>query len=177
MRRGYNSRTMHKRLSIILTTLMLCLYSTISLAVTPQAASPTNINQNIVFCPATNSLKKDLQTKTWNAQQGQWKSYEISFVDAPAQFLGAQWAGANVGQITCIYRGKDRKTFPILLIYHTIAYAPFGGRWSPNLGGYANCKSEQQQDCPFRIRLQSNDEDINQQLEKMAPPSIDSSNS
>lgn len=168
---------MQKYLSSSLIILMLCLCSAISIAAT-QTPAVTTIAKNVVFCPTSNSLKKDPQTKTWSAQQGLWKSYEISFVDKVGQFLGAQWAGANVGQLTCIYQGNNKNTFPILLIYHTIVYAPSSGRWSPNLGGYANCKSELQQDCPFRTRLQSSNEDVNQQLDQMAPPpSIDSSNS
>lgn len=124
------------------------------------APSPTR------FCPPFGALSLDPVKLTWSTQDG-FKSYDMSFVTKITTFLGAQWNGANVGQITCIYSGEPKKTFPILLVYGTLALEPTEGKWSQNLGGIRNCKSRKQSDCPFTIRYQGKQPDLIQQLEQL----------
>lgn len=115
---------------------------------------------NLALCPPIKSLSKNDKTNTWSAEQGQWKSYELSFVDKIKNFVGAQWTGANVGQVTCVYRGASSSAFPILLVFHTLTYVPKDGKWSKDLGGYRNCKSLQRKECPFLIRIKSKSENV-----------------
>ena len=103
---------------------------------------------------------------TWKDKLG-FKSYNQSFANALKFFIGAQWTGANVGQITCIYKGDDENTFPVLLIYHTLALEPKGANWGSNMGGYRNCAAKQQKNCPFIIRLKPKQQDIYQEAEKL----------
>lgn len=132
----------------------------------PDTGVPPQPVQNIFYCPPVTALTKDPTSRTWSATNG-WKSYDLSFVDKITRFSGAQWRGTNVGQILCIYRGALDTDFPIILAYKILTYVPQGGKWSNNLGGYANCESPSQADCPFSIRLQQQQEDIYQQAEQL----------
>lgn len=128
--------------------------------------NPPKTVQNLFYCPAIGALKKDPESETWSADGG-WKSYDLSFVDKITEFSGAQWRGTNVGQIFCVYRGKVKTDFPILLAYNTLAYAPKNGRWSANLGGYQNCETADQKECPFSIRLKREEIDIYEQAAQL----------
>ena len=88
-------------------------------------------------CPPISAISKDPAKLTWSAQDG-FKSYEMSFIDQLTTFLGAQWNGVKVGQVTCVYSGKPKTAFPILLVYGTLAIEPTGGKWSKNLDGIRN---------------------------------------
>jgi hypothetical protein len=124
---------------------------------------------NVHYCPATSTLQKDPMTHTWSAPDG-WKSYDMSFTDKLTHFSGAQWRGTNVGQIFCVYRGEIATEFPVLLAYRVLTYEPQGGRWSVNLGGYHNCETPNQEECPFIIRLQQPTEDMYEQAGKLRHP-------
>jgi hypothetical protein len=132
----------------------------------PSAQPPAKTVQNLFFCPPISALKKDPETRLWYATVG-WKSYDLSFVDKITRFSGAQWRGTNVGQIFCVYRGEEETSFPVVLAYKILAYTPQGGQWSANLGGYANCETPSQNDCPFSIRVQAAPMDMYQQAEQL----------
>lgn len=133
----------------------------------PVSKSPENKpTQRVVLCPPITDLVKNPETRTWSAPHG-WKSYEMSFVDKITQFSGAQWRGTNVGQIFCVYRGELATSFPILLAYNVLAFAPQNGKWSENLGGYANCETPNTADCPFVIRIKQEEEDLYKQVEQL----------
>ncbi len=125
-----------------------------------------------LYCPAIKALKKNPKTRTWSASGG-WKSYDISFVQKIDAFIGVQWVGANVGQIICIYHGKVKTSFPILLVFHTLTMPPSGGKWSKDLGGYFNCISKQQSDCSFVVMQKPPKQNLTKELEeiKRKPPS------
>lgn len=122
--------------------------------------------KNIFFCPDAHLLKKDPKALTWSAPGG-WKSYEISFASNIKKFIGAQWNGARVGQITCVYQGLEASSFPVLLVFHTLTLEPNNGKWSKNLGGYRNCISTQQKDCPFQMQLKPKSGNIYQEAEEL----------
>ncbi len=122
--------------------------------------------KNLFYCPAINALNKDPETRTWSAEGG-WKSFDLSFVNNITRFSGAQWRGTNVGQIFCVYRGELNTDFPVVLAFKVLAYSPKAGKWSANLGGYQNCETDSQEDCPFSIRVQTESEDIYEQAEQL----------
>lgn len=158
---------MYKRPSILIGMLLI---GSTALADGDQPVTQTAPTvKNEFFCPAINALVKDPDTMTWSTAKG-WKSFDMSFVDKITRFSGAQWRGTNVGQIFCVYRGESETSFPILLAYSTLTYEPQGGKWSANLGGYQNCESPNQQDCPFSIRVKSEDIDLYQQAAKLKQP-------
>lgn len=136
--------------------------------------------KNLFFCPQIKHINKDPVTLTWNAAGG-WKSFDQSFAVKLKTFLGAQWSGARVGQIICLYQGANPSTFPVQLVFHTLTYSPQGGEWSKNLGGYKNCKSPTrgvtQTDCPFKMRLKPKRSNIIKEAESLKntpPPTIPS---
>jgi len=107
------------------------------------------------YCPALNELTFDASTRIWSAPNG-WKSYEQSFAKEIGQFLGAQWIGIEVGQVACIYAGKDEYTFPILLIHNKLIQTPKKGLWKKNANdGHYHCVTHQINQCPFYPLAQS----------------------
>ncbi|MCH9769982.1 MAG: T4SS-associated protein EirA [Gammaproteobacteria bacterium] len=133
----------------------------LSLSVGAYAASKpiTKPVKNLFYCPATTTLRANPKTHTWHVKKD-WKSYDISFVKHVKTFYGAQWNGANVGQIICVYHGENPNSFPIQLVFHTLVLDPNSGKWSKNLGGYKNCVSHKLKDCPFKLHLRPGNKNI-----------------
>ena len=123
-------------------------------------------NTSVFFCPDINAIKKTPEG-FWTAEQGRWKSYGISLITTLSTFLGAQWNGQTVGQLTCVYRGKPASSFPLLLIFHVLALEPSGHQWQKNQGGYRNCASHDPKECPFTIRLKPVEKDPYEEAEQL----------
>ncbi len=163
---------MRKQLITILLTIAAFLFCTNSCAANGDTSNGVVVK--IFFCPAISSIKKNLSERTWSAPGG-WKSYDMSFMTHITSFTGAQWNGATVGQITCVYQGIPKTAFPVLLVYHTLALEPSPGQWTKkiksvwgkNQGGYRNCFSKSQLNCPFKVRLKSQQDNIYQGLENL----------
>ena len=152
-------------------------------AATP-TASPT------LFCPHINQLQKNHTKGNWTAQtkEGLWKSYDMSFATNITEFVGAQWTGENIGQITCIYNSEQQftmqgqpavqSTFPVLLVYHALAFQPSGGKWKHVKQGVYNCYSAKQSvkrsDCPFKINIKPAAGNIFQEAESLKSDTDDS---
>lgn len=153
-----------------------------TLANTNNSVSTPNANtkpvpakiKNLFFCPNPSALQKNPADSTWTAEGG-WKSYTASMVTQVTQFLGAQWHGTEVGQITCVYQGKPALSFPILLIFHTLTKEPYPGKWnknidskwSKNLGGFRNCKANEPKNCPFKMQLKPKEANIYKEAEEL----------
>ncbi len=150
-----------------------------SLAPSVQAATatPTQTTKKvkaIFYCPAIKDIKKNPKILTWSADGGNYKSYDMSFATGLEKFMGAQWVGANVGQITCVYSAKPKMSFPVMLIFHTLTHQPSGGSWGKNLGGYLNCNSFKRKTCPFKMVLKPKAENIYKEAEKLKSNAPDS---
>ena len=113
------------------------------------APAPTSLTQ---YCPTPDQLVKDPTALTWSAPGG-WQSYQQSFSTAIGQFSGVQWAGIKVGQVICTYKGTEKDSFPIQLVYNKLVFEPSGNSWGQNMGGYINCPSSSVNDCPFQVQL------------------------
>lgn len=121
-----------------------------------QTAAPTsqylqNYKFEQQFCPLATELTKDADL-IWHGPN-HWKAYSQSFANEVGGFIGAQWTGVNVGKVFCIYKAKDKVTFPITLERNVIIPSPTGGLWGPNQAGRKNCHSTEVTDCPFLIEL------------------------
>lgn len=133
--------------------------------------------ENTSTCPAIEALQKNPVRGTWFAstKAGFWKSYEMSFATRILKFVGAQWQGENVGQLTCIYTSEQisdllgvkstQATLPIQLVYHSSAYVPSGGKWTHPRRGVRDCISHNQNKCFFRPILQQNTGNIFQEAQ------------
>lgn len=137
------------------------------------------------FCPHRSALQKDPVKGNWTAQTkaGSWKSYDMSFATNITRFVGAQWSGANVGQLTCIYHSQQRfkiqgkptiqPTLPVLLVFHTLTFQPTKGSWKHAARGIYNCYSTKQSDCPFKINIKPSVGNIYQEAESLKSNTTD----
>jgi hypothetical protein len=107
------------------------------------------------YCPEPNTLSKDNKTLDWIAPNN-WKSHDQSFVEQIAQFTGAHWNGAEIGQVTCSYNGIQKYDFPILLYNPQFVLSPRGAApWGKEINGVINCLSDKVTDCPFYVVKQT----------------------
>lgn len=139
------------------------------------------------ICPKISALKKNPNPaqSNWVAQtkEGGWKSYDMSFATTITQFLGAQWTGEEVGQVTCIYKSEQRfnldgtqtiqPTIPVLLVYDKFTFQPKQGKWHPlkkngqSVQGVFNCYSTSRHDCPFKPHMKPKTGDVLEQAESI----------
>lgn len=136
--------------------------------------------QPIIFtalCPHMSEITKDPQSGSWIAKTkaGSWRTYHSTFSTKLTQFIGAQWSGANVGQLFCVYASEQRymmngslqiqRTSPQLLAFKTLTYQPTGGQWKRASRGIYNCNSLVRHQCKFKARSKPPEGDILQQVE------------
>ncbi len=146
------------RLLISLTLFILCSSSL--------AATSTQLPAGTITCPSVQKLYKDRKNMNWEAHGG-WLSHQQSFADKVSRFLGAQWQGANVGSVYCLYQGDNRLTFMIHLQYNKLAFTPSGGKWQKKKHGYQNCISEKQSDCYFKPMTQQSNKNVYQVADQL----------
>lgn len=123
---------------------------------------------SVVTCPAADKLVQDPKTLKWSADQGHWRGYSLSFARDITRFLGAQWNGASLGTIYCLYRG-DKMTFVVKLQFDTLVSAPSGGQWSKDLGHFKNCVSSNSQpdDCAFVVPAEQEPKTLYEELDSL----------
>lgn len=160
------------------TKLIICV-SALAMILQGDAFAVAAVNEPDSFCPHINQAKKNQITQKWKAQTkaGTWKSYQTSFATDLTQFIGAQWTGVGVGQVTCVYRAEQRFTIegnltiqpalPVLLVFHTLTFQPTKGKWKHSGHGVYNCYSYHKQNCPFKIRIQKHTQNIYQEAESL----------
>lgn len=129
--------------------LILCgLTTVISLPCFGSAKSAPGI---LMQCPSVKAFSKNHKTLYWSAKGG-WQGYQKSFATKLKRFLGAQWQGVAIGQITCLYQPSDKLTFPVEIDYNKITFEPRNKPWSKNQHGFRNCVSHNPKDCAFYVR-------------------------
>ena len=131
------------------------------------------------FCPHISEIQKNPVKGNWMAQtkSGSWRSYDMSFATNITRFVGAQWNGANVGQLTCIYHSNQKfkiegqpqvqHTLPVLLVFHTLTFQPSQGKWKHVAHGIYNCYSTKRSHCPFKINQKQSIGNIYQEAESL----------
>lgn len=144
-----------------------------------EAAPVAKATEGMSFCPDISQIQKNQITVKWEAQtkDGTWKSYQTSFATNLTQFVGAQWAGEAVGQVTCIYKAEQRFTMqgnltiqpalPVLLVFHTLTFQPTIGKWKHVSEGVYNCYAFDKEDCPFKMNVQKQTENVLQEAESL----------
>ena len=105
-----------------------------------------------MLCPSVNAVTLNAKSRLWSAPGG-WHSYDTSFANTLTKYLGAQWNGVVVGQVTCLYQPADNNSLPIMLYYNKLVFEPKTSTWSANMGGYRNCHQAGPADCPFFVRV------------------------
>ncbi len=136
----------------------------------------------ILHCPNTKSLTYNSDTMTWSAPND-FKSFNTSFVKTAQSFLGAQWTGAGLGQIFCVYSGPDsghdQITLPIVLAHNVISLEPKPSNdnsWGVKQGNHYNCISNDPIKCSFLVRIKAPKKTLEQEFNSIKPGSIPSSN-
>lgn len=119
--------------------------STTSVKKPEKRISATEVMEKILCPEAAELSKKGL---FWGAPDG-WRSYSQSFVDEIVSFVEAQWHGVNVGKMMCVYVGKRKRSFPVVLQNDLLTKMPSGYSWGDYKNGIAKCKSTNINDCPF----------------------------
>lgn len=153
--------------------LLLVMFSVV--AVAQDTVAVTSSKPVIMHCPQPDELTKDPKKLTWSVGKD-WQSYAQSFASGIKGFLGAQWVGIRVGQVICVYKGKEKLTFPIELVYSHLAYEPTNDHWEADKGGYRNCRSNKVSDCSFRVKTAMEQQNLYQEAEELksnAPDTTD----
>ena len=126
------------------------------------SSQPQQDNYVIQECPLIKYLHR--KGLIWRGPDD-WKSYDESFVIKIDHFVGAQWAGVNVGKIICVYKGARHGVFPVTIERQLLVPAPSGGKWGKDQGGFINCSSTLRKDCTFRVKVERPLEDLYKVLE------------
>ncbi|WP_100623460.1 T4SS-associated protein EirA [Candidatus Coxiella mudrowiae] len=91
----------------------------------PASRTPANgLSSGYLSCPKISDLQKDSRKMVWFTKNG-WLSYAASFATHIDKFLGAQWQGVNLGNITFLYASNEKMTFPIALEYKLLVYQTY----------------------------------------------------
>lgn len=161
----------------------LLMLSALSCGATPSipTATPNPFpGSPLVVCPQVSEVIKNTAKGNWtaNTNAGFWQTYHSSFSNHLTRFYGAQWLGAKLGQLTCIYGSNQQfnmngqqviqKTFPVRLVYHALVHEPKNlAKWTHVKTGVFNCVSLQQSDCPFYVNVKPKEGDIYEEAEKL----------
>ncbi len=141
---------------MLLLRLLPFLFSTL-VAITPLCAHADLAEQaqpkGWLVCPPAKQLVKNPATNLWSVPKSNFIGHDVSLLNKVDHFSGAQWLGAGIGQILCVYQG-DNDDFPVVLAFQILTYEPSDGHWQKNQGGYRNCTSEDPNDCAFQLRVQ-----------------------
>lgn len=147
--------------------------------VTSKITSNAAPKQIYIQCPKIKDAQKNPKKGNWIAKttKGYWKSYDMSFATHLTQFVGAQWSGAEMGQVTCIYNSQQKftmngqlkreHTLPVLLVFHTLTFKPMTGKWKRFSVGVYNCYSRKQSDCQYVMQIKAPPGNIYQEAEAL----------
>ena len=130
----------------------------------------------ILHCPNVESLTFDSDQMTWSAPND-FKSFNTSFEKKVKSFLGAQWTGAGLGQIFCVYSGDDKFGIPIVLAHNVISLEPKpsdNNSWGEKKGNYYNCVSNEPKNCPFLVRVKAPEKTLSEEFDSIKPGTIPS---
>lgn len=116
------------------------------------------------YCPPVSALVKE---GLWWRSGTNWKCFNQSFVNEIDSFIGAQWVGVQLGKVICMYQGKNTFDFPIALepITPVPVIEPDGAGWSSNINGYRLCKSTNNMDCAFYVKVETKPKDIYEEIQ------------
>lgn len=128
------------------------------------AAAVPSVKPTLHYCPQISELiKTDL---IWTTKDGKWKSHEQSFAKEVASFKGAQWVGIVVGQVLCLYKGKESFDFPIALeaTQTFLVPEPQEKNWVKTSPGYRTCVSNNIADCSFIVQKENTAENVYEEI-------------
>jgi hypothetical protein len=119
-----------------------------------EAAPKTNPQKVIFQCPEPNQLVKSAENH-WGTTDGNFRNFDTSFAKKLDRFIGAQWQGANLGYVTCVYQPNDASLFYVTVLFNKLTYQPDtqNTSWTKSKKGpWYNCMTKDPKDCTFKIR-------------------------
>lgn len=134
-------------------------------------------------CPPIDKIYKSSENH-WGTSDANFRSHTLSFANHLTHFLGAQWQGATLGHIICLYKPKDKQNkgsiFPVVLTFNKLVYEPANlTNWrtsNTTSNQLYNCIGKKVSDCKFIVRPHAANVDIYQealQLRQEAKPNAD----
>jgi hypothetical protein len=134
-------------------------------------AAPEAGNQHSLtrYCPAIKNIYKSASNH-WGTKDGTFRNFQTSLANKLDKFIGAQWQGANLGYVTCVYTPDNPNLFYVTLLYNELTLQPSTTNTSWTLdkkGGWFNCNAEKASDCPFTIRPEQKKGNIYQEAEHL----------
>lgn len=145
---------------------MRCLFFILGLLIAYSSSFAVQSEPIILTCPAPESLIKDSQTLFWSAEEEHWQTHTMSFADEITIFLGAQWNGASLGTVYCLYQGKPT-TFIVQMEFDTLVYPPSGDKWSNDSEQVKNCVSSDPAECPFQPKIKKQNKSLYEELDDL----------
>lgn len=146
-------------------SLLLILISSVG----PSIATANGTASLTRYCPAIKDIYKS-DSNHWGTSGGNFRSFETSLAKKLDQFIGAQWQGANLGYVTCVYKPDNPNLFYVTLMYNELTYQPVTKNTSwvqSKKGGWLNCNATDQSNCPFTIRPKQKTQDIYKEAEQL----------
>lgn len=103
-------------------------------------------------CPSLNQIHKST-TNYWFSEDRLFRNYDTSAANKLVRFLGAQWSGAVLGNVSCVYLPENKDVFIVTLHFSKLAFHPTTGKWQDKIkGSISNCYSTDVNDCRFTTR-------------------------
>ena len=157
---------------------LLCLsYSVLTTTAMAEDTSTKHASTFTMTCPPVKSLVKDKSTNLWASPDASFKSFNSSFVDSLDSFVGAQWGGAGLGQIFCVYvNSRDKLSLPAVLAYNVVAVEPTQSddlSWEAKQGQTMNCHSTDTSKCAFQVRTKPKEESLSDVFDAIKPNTLD----
>lgn len=136
-------------------SLLLCLLG----PMTSHADQTAKPNTQYTTCPPINKVYKSTQNH-WGTSDANFRSHTLSFANKLDTFLGAQWQGATLGHIICLYKPHENKNtgtlFTVILTFNQLVYEPVNlTHWQPakkTSSQLYNCVSRDVKHCAFVVR-------------------------
>ena len=106
-------------------------------------------------CPSISEIFHNPAGNRWKS--GAWLGSEVSFEKKLIAFKGAQWVGANIGKMICVYKGASQEGFPVTIQNTQLIPSPTSSNWGKYEHGRKNCppypteSSVSIYDCPFSV--------------------------
>ncbi|PHQ82304.1 MAG: hypothetical protein COB66_00535 [Coxiella sp. (in: Bacteria)] len=128
------------------------LLSTFAVSVPLYAQSIDMTHLPTFTCPPISKVLKT-ESNYWGTRDNNFRNFETSFAVHLDKFLGAQWQGATLGQVSCVYKPHKPGLFFVTLLFNKLTYTPNTGLWKKaDKGSLYNCHSNNVTDCRFSTR-------------------------
>lgn len=114
-----------------------------------------------LICPKMEELTLNAD-RQWE-KPPYWKSYQTSLSPEVGRFVGAQWTGAAIGNLFCLYNTDSDTSFPNQVTFSWLVEMPRDKIWVESKSEEKketttiNCVSRKIEDCVFAVKIKTKD--------------------